>query len=123
MNEERARECAEAICRGWGIDPRSAKAMLPLIAKTLNEATAELRDENRRLREFVEYVMRDIWNNCDPDGGSIKEVLWRPSNQEKAEELGLIEQRPAPEEYRREYESDTWYQCVWTPQEAHDENE
>ena len=45
----------------------------------------------------------------EPDGGCL---------QDKAEELKLIEKRPAPQSYRDEWGEDEWYQCVWKPKEA-----
>ena len=76
------------------------------LARKYEARIAELEDERDRLRKFVEYAMGGLWDGCEPDGCSL---------QDKAEELKLIEERPASQSFRDEWDCDTWYQCVWTP--------
>lgn len=78
--------------------------------KGLEAKNAELLEENKRLREFVEYVLASYcWDECEePDGEDL---------QDKAELLGLIELRKVkPED--NDFGAEELYFPVWTPKEA-----
>lgn len=63
-------------------------------------------EENRRLREFAEYVLdTHCWGRYDTDGGDT---------QGKAEKLGIIVEVPASPEFRDEYDAETMYACAWS---------
>ncbi len=71
----------------------------------------EARRQNEKLREFVAFCMREgSWMGGDIDGGDA---------QDKAEELGLIVEVPADQEFRDEYDSDTMLVLAWrTPSQS-----
>ena len=49
----------------------------------------ELQADNEKLKEFISYVMADVFQGNDIEGGGA---------QDEAERLGLLELRPIPEE-------------------------
>ena len=49
--------------------------------KTANKRWNDLREDNRRLKEFARYVIEKCWSLFDPDGNDIQKL---------AEKLGLI---------------------------------
>ena len=86
----------------------------------LKKRITVLESERDRLRKFVEFVLiTEAWDAdyeeyIEPGQMELDGV----DLQEKAENLGLIEKRPAPQSFRDEWGSDEWYQFVWTPAEA-----
>jgi hypothetical protein len=68
--------------------------------------------ERDKLREFVDHALRNYsWDCADtPDGGDL---------QDKAEELGLIEERPISQEDSIDGETEHYF-TIWTPRAAVD---
>ena len=82
------------------------------IASTFEKQLVKAKEENEKLRGFVDFCFDQVFEGCDIDGGDA---------QEKAAELGLIELRPIKEEDSIDGEKEHYF-TVWTPkaQEALD---
>jgi hypothetical protein len=96
-------ECRHAIAN----DEHLEKALVAREAAraSLLSAIRVLETERDKAREFVAFCITDgSFQGLDIDGGDA---------QDKAQELGLIIEVPADEEFRAEYDSDTMFVLAW----------
>jgi hypothetical protein len=96
-------ECWHAIANDEHLESAAAKRDAARTA--LLTAIRVLETERDKAREFVAFCITDgSFQGLDIDGGDA---------QDKAQELGLIIEVPADEEFRAEYDSDTMFVLAW----------
>jgi hypothetical protein len=74
------------------------------LTQRLYARVAELERERDELRDVIELLIIDEWGYREPAAPDVQDLLT---------ERGILVEAPAPERYREEWDSPTWYVLRW----------